>query len=76
MTCPNQSELGEKKLRKSSDTDDTAKEGPHSVGVWTLKIMITGIQLVIKTNLFEKGFSILSIEFICLILYPKPWYPT
>ena len=37
MTCPNQLELGEKKLRESSEADAPAKEGPHSVGVWTLK---------------------------------------
>ena len=36
MTCPNQLELGQK-LRKSSEADAPAKEGPHSVGVWTLK---------------------------------------
>ena len=33
MTCPNQLELGEKKL-----TDESTKEGPHSVVVWTLKM--------------------------------------
>ena len=36
MTCHNQLELGEKKLR-SSEADDPIHEGPHSVGVWTLK---------------------------------------
>ena len=37
MGCLNQLELGEKMLRKSSEADTPAKEGPHSAGVWTLK---------------------------------------
>ena len=37
MTCPNQLELGERK-KEISETDESTKEGPHSVGVWTLKI--------------------------------------
>ena len=37
MTCPNPLELGQKKLIKSSEADASAKEGPHSVRVWTLK---------------------------------------
>ena len=41
MTCPNQLELGEGK------TDGTATEGPHSVGVWTLKrVYLRNINLV------------------------------
>ena len=39
MTCPNQFKLGQR-LRKSSIADAPAKEGPHSVGVWTLKIKL------------------------------------
>ena len=38
MTCPNQLELGEKKLREKKLTDESTKVGPPSVGVWTLKI--------------------------------------
>ena len=37
MTCPNQLELGERKKAQKKLTDEPAKEGPHSVGVWTLK---------------------------------------
>ena len=36
MTRPNQLEYGQK-LRKSSEAYAPAKEGPHSVEVWTLK---------------------------------------
>ena len=37
MTCPNQLELGGKKLREISEADAPVREGPNSVGVWTLK---------------------------------------
>ena len=37
MTCPNQLEPGERKKEISEKTDESTKEGPHSVGVWTLK---------------------------------------
>ena len=45
MTCPNQLELGEK-IREKKLTDESTKEGPHSVGVWTLKIQVNTIYIV------------------------------
>ena len=40
MTCPNQLELGERKKSQKKLTDESTKEGPHSVGVWTLKMFL------------------------------------
>ena len=53
MTCPNQLELRQKKLRKISEKDDPAIEGPHSVGVLTLKASKKLIKfLIMKRAIF------------------------
>ena len=46
MTCPNQLELGEKTEKAQKKlTDESTKEGPHSVGVWTLKTIYSDNKL-------------------------------
>ena len=42
--------------RKSSEADDPATEGPHSVGVWTLKIM-EFVKYYIYLNIFKERGS-------------------
>ena len=66
MICPKQLELGEKELR-SSEADDPAKEGPHSVGLWTLKItQVNGLKFEKEKSEMPKFFNIQSL-LICLI---------
>ena len=53
MTCHNQSELGI--WIRYSDTDAQNAEGPHSIGVWTLKNheiekKVSLMKLFLKTN--------------------------
>ena len=52
MTCPNQLELGERKKEISEKTDESTKEGPHFVGVWTLKRIFVCDRLC-EDNSFE-----------------------
>ena len=61
MTCPNQLELGEKKLRESSEADAAAKEVPHAVGVWTLNTFLIN-------GLYTRYILINSIQHIVVAL--------